>query len=65
MFGHLTAQYRNPLVWVGDSSSVNVLPEDGDVIALNVFVRNADSGLLEELLLEFVHLPRGRSKSNP
>jgi hypothetical protein len=32
------------------------LPEYADVVALDVFVGNADSGLLEKFLLELIHL---------
>ena len=46
-------------------SFINASPEDGDIVALNVLVGNANSGLLEEFVLELVHLPRGRSKSKP
>ena len=40
---------------------VQFSPKKCDVVALNVPVRDADSGLLEQLLLELVHLVGGRT----
>ena len=37
------------------------LPEDGDVVALDILVGYADPGLLKQLLLVLVHLGRGGS----
>ena len=40
---------------------LNSSPEYGDVVGLDVFVGDSDSGFLEEFVLEFVHLVGGRA----